>query len=144
MLVVHIVMGGALASINDSFTCVTRLTQESFSPPPMRVYAHCNALQRTATHCNTLQHTAAVILPPPDSSICPLQDTATHCNTLQHTATHCNTLQHTPHTTTHCNTLQQQESSSLPPIRVYVLGSRDDFLQVKVLKSQKFSKVRKI
>ena len=30
-------MGEALASINDSFICVTRLTQESFPSPPMRV-----------------------------------------------------------------------------------------------------------
>ena len=42
----------------------------------VRIHAHCNRLQQTATDCNTPQHTA------------------TRCNALQRPATHYNTLQH--------------------------------------------------
>ena len=86
--------------------CVTRISHGTHTS-----WAHCNALQHTATHCDTLQHIT--------THCNALQHTATHCNTvrighgthtswaqydaLQRTATHYNTLQHT---VTHCNALQ--------------------------------------
>ena len=65
----------------------------------MKLIAHFNMLQQTATHL-VFTHTHPVVL---YEAGCNSTATATHCTKLQHTATHCNTLQHTA---THCNTLQ--------------------------------------